>query len=155
MTEVCKTQGCNKPTKTRGLCNRCDQRRWRAKNPQRSKDIQREWRQRNSENASVRDHHYYIFRKRIPSYLGMPFYAAWNPDCGGSFKAGSEWIIGNIGRRPDPNHQLHIIDRRIGFMPWNLVWVPKDMHRQEEMLNRVLRENQNLRLEIESLRVAR
>jgi hypothetical protein len=85
--------------------------------------------------------------------VGLPFCPAWNPRCGGSFLAGAQWIIENLGRRPNNRHHLHIVDRHLGFVPNNLVWVPKEKHVQEEMLNRLLLENQNLRTENERLRL--
>lgn len=85
----------------------------------------------------------------------MPFFEAWNPDTGGSFKVGAAWIIENIGPRPAEPYELHIINRRLGFMPGNLAWVPQDRHQQEELINRLLLENQNLRKENEALRRTR
>ena len=81
----------------------------------------------------------------------MPFELWWNPDLGGSFKAAEEWIIENIGKRPDKTYQLHVVDRNLGFVPGNLTWVPTNKHRREELVNRLLLENQNLRKHIEEL----
>jgi hypothetical protein len=81
----------------------------------------------------------------VSTYAGMPFCDDWNPKKGGSVNAGEQWIVQHLGRRPAPDYQLHIVDRRIGFMPGNLVWVPRDKHRREEMIYRLLFEVQTLR----------
>jgi len=94
--------------------------------------------------------HCYWIRKELSTYKGMPFFDDWNPDQGGSYRAGAYWIAENIGRRPDTKHQLHIIDRRIGFMPGNLIWVPQDKHRREEMIYKLLLEVQTLKNSYES-----
>ncbi|MGH2508387.1 MAG: hypothetical protein ACRDHZ_13460 [Ktedonobacteraceae bacterium] len=94
------------------------------------------------ERNTVRCHHRLIFQLRRPTYAGMPFFDNWNPDKGGSFNAGAQWIIENLGHRPAGNYQLHIVDRRAGFTPGNLEWVPREKHRQSEMIDRLLLEIQ-------------
>jgi len=88
------------------------------------KERSRAWRKRNPEFMSVQHHHAYIFDVRNSnntSYAGMPFFDSWNPHTGGSFRAGSDWIVANLGKRPD-GCSLHIIHHDIGFMPGNLEW---------------------------------
>lgn len=80
------------------------------------------------------------------SYRNMPFYEKWNPQKGGSYVAAEKWILENIGPRPkDGKYHLHVVDRRVGFMPGNLSWIPVGAHKREELLNKVLLENQQLR----------
>ena len=52
----------------------------------------------------------------------MDFFPEWNPDKGGSYKAGAVWIIENLGPRPN-GASLHMIDRDQGFVPDNLMWL--------------------------------
>lgn len=61
----------------------------------------------------------------------MPFYDAWNPAKGGSWAAGAQWIIDNIGRRPKGT-TLHIVEHSLGFVPDNLEWTHprKQSHQQ-------------------------
>lgn len=98
--------------------------------------------------------HYGCIRNGYSTYKGMPFFDGWNPDKGGSYQAGERWIIENLGHRlgSGKEYQLHIIDRRLGFVPGNLCWVPLNKHKQEEMMNRLLLENQNLKIENEKLK---
>lgn len=80
------------------------------------------------------------------SYRNMPFFDAWNPKKSGSYLTGEKWIIKNIGEKPaDGRYNLHIIDRRIGFMPENLMWIPIGAHKREELLNKTLIENKQLK----------
>lgn len=83
-------------------------------------------------------HHLHFIRKEVSTYAGMPFCAFWDPKKGGSYKAGEDWIVNNIGRRPAKGYDLHIVDRQIGFMPGNLQWVPRDHHRRKELINQLL-----------------
>ena len=105
----------------------------------------------NPERVAVKGHYDAIHAvKRCPTYTGMPFFKDWSPKTGGSYDAGAQWIIENIGRRPGSGteYHLHIVDRKIGFMPGNLQWVPREKHAQEEMINKLLLENQNLRQQL-------
>jgi hypothetical protein len=75
-----------------------------------------------------------------PAYFGMPWHDGWNKDKEGLLAA-RDWIIATLGFRPEGGkykYQLHVIDRAIGFVPGNLVWVSKDKHRQQEMINVLL-----------------
>ena len=104
------------------------------------------------EYATVCDHHYAIKKSYVnpafKSYKNVPFYDGWNPDKGGTFMTGMLWIIENLEVRKPGDH-LHIIDRKIGFMPGNLVWVPRSGHKQEEMINKLLLENSKLKKKLQ------
>src|SRR6266571_8902933 len=50
---------------------------------------------------TVYHHWYFVFKSQDENYKGMPFFDDWNPDKGGSFRAGAEWIIATIGKRPE------------------------------------------------------
>lgn len=127
-------------------------RAWRAAHREESRSQVATWRRLNPIYTTVANHYRSILAGKNPAYSGMPFFGAWNPKAGGSFDAGVKWIGDNLGPRPNRNFQLHIVDRRPGFVPGNLQWVPRDKHIQEEMVNRLLLENQNLRHENETLR---
>jgi len=81
----------------------------------------------------------------------MPFFDAWNPEKGGEFRLGAQWILANLGPRPDKKYHLHIVNRALGFVPGNLQWVPSDHHRQEELINHLLLENQQLKAALVSV----
>lgn len=78
------------------------------------------------EYRTVVSHWNFIFNPRtanaIASYKDMPFYDKWNPNKGGSYKTGMQWILDNLGQRPGPKHSLDIIKHDVGFMPGNLRW---------------------------------
>jgi hypothetical protein len=115
-----------------------------------------------TEERSVRSHHFSIFgtknRSAAKNYEGMPFEDAWNPKMGGSFKAGGEWIIANLGKRPE-GCWLHIVDHEKGFVPGNLEWTHPKKQVAEQMFKIIARqrheikelqiENQKLRAEIQ------
>lgn len=103
--------------------------------------------------TSVRLHLYHINRES-PSYRGMPFFDGWNPKLGGLIRDGVAWIFENIGARPQGRWELHIIDRRIGFMPGNLQWVPKEAHKSEEMIAKLLLQVRSLQEENRQLKEA-
>lgn len=179
---ICKIEGCDRPVKVKGFCyrhynnalraanidrERAKEKTRRVKNRKRRSAYFKKWRKlslqklaackarwyaANIERESVRGHHYFICRRTRPSYVGLSFFDGWNPDKGGSFKAGAQWIIENLGKRPSKRHDLHIVDRRIGFVPGNLAWVPKEKHIQEELIHKLMLENQILRAENEQLR---
>lgn len=120
------------------------------KNREKMNAHSRAWSKAHAERVSVISHHHAIFSPknvRHANYKGMPFFDDWNPDMCGSFRAGAQWIINNIGRRPGSGkeYHLHIVDRKIGFVPGNLQWVPRERHQQEEMIAKLLLENQDLR----------
>jgi hypothetical protein len=85
--------------------------------------------------TSVYHHHRCIFkgRTRERTYKNMPFFDAWNPDKGGSFRVGADWIRDNLGERPDKASSLHVIpDTGLGFVPGNLVWATKQTQGAEQ-----------------------
>jgi len=160
MKQICRTEHCLKPIHAKGLCYNCYRRAWyaadivhqrirqkksrkrnRAKNVARSK----QWNRQHPEYGAVTSHFRVICRTKNPNYFGIPFFDAWNPDREGSIKTGEQWILNNLGPRPSSTHQLHIVDRKLGFVPNNLQWVPRERHKQEEMIAKLLRENQQLR----------
>lgn len=110
-------------------------RKSRIKQARRVKANRDAWAANHRERMSVTNHYRWIFKSNNRTYVGMSFYDEWNPKKGGSFDAGANWIIANLGRRPGENYQLHIIDRSVGFVPGNLEWQPRDKHRQAELIN--------------------
>jgi len=103
------------------------------------------------EYKTIQDHLGLIFNKnykRHKDYKNMPFYDKWNPKMGGSILAGMNWIFANLPKRQQDGH-LHIIDKKIGFMPGNLTWIPNGRHKREELLNKVLLENSRLKKKLE------
>jgi len=97
--------------------------------------------------------HLQFIQRGTSTYKNMPFFDGWNPKTGGSTRAGYIWILENLGPRPtNGKHELHIIDRAIGFMPGNLRWVPCVLHKREEFINQVILENQTLRTENQRLK---
>lgn len=99
------------------------------------------------EYKTVQGHFHHIFTdvSHRPWYKDMPFCDDWNPQKGGSFASGAKWLIENIGKKPEGKWELHIIDKKTGFVPGNLSWVPKENHKQEEMIAKLLLENQRLK----------
>jgi len=84
---------------------------------------------RNAKNyirLSVRQHHISIFGNKKGNgtrscYSGMLFFKDWDPARGGSFQAGADWIVENIGERPNENASLHVDHTTgLGFAPNNL-----------------------------------
>lgn len=100
-------------------------------------------------------------------YADMPFHAAWNPDKGGSFKAGMLDLIADIGERavwakehgvPERSVSLHIIDHAKGFVPGNLAWETKAVQSREQMCHLIAKlshENIQLKKENRQLRAAK
>jgi hypothetical protein len=148
MKKPCITPGCTKFARAKGICGSCESRARYAKNPKRG----RPWIASHSEHISIRTH-YNMIRNGDQYYGGMPFFAEWAPDKGGSYSAGAKWIIENLGKRPDKTYQLHIIDREIGFMPGNLQWVHRTKHRQEELVEKLKAEIKQLRRKLAELNV--
>jgi hypothetical protein len=98
-----------------------------------------------SEFHSIIGHRHSIFIKKAPAYVGMPFYSKWDPNRGGSYETALHWLIDNLGPRPASDYHLHIINRQLGFVPNNLMWVPHDRHRQQEMIAKQALEIQQLK----------
>ncbi len=102
---------------------------WRKANPARVRAY------RSPEQNSVRHHRYAILSSKNPrnaNYKGMPFFDGWNPKKGGSSKAGADWIIANLGKRPK-GCSLHIIDHAKGFVPGNLEWASPQKQNNQRM----------------------
>jgi hypothetical protein len=66
----------------------------------------------------------------------MPFYDEWNPDKGGSYQAGADWIIANIGKRPE-GCTIDVIKHELGFVPGNLRWAPPKGQAANKMYKRL------------------
>jgi len=91
------------------------------------------------------------YKAKNATYAKMPFFASWDPQQGGRPIAGAQWIVENLGHKPSKDHELHIIDRHLGFVPENLAWVPREDHKREELLTKLLIENQQLKTRIAEL----
>lgn len=128
--------------------------KYKRAHPEKIRAYKKLYRSTHPELATVSNHYRFIFKQNIKAYRGMPFFDAWNPQQGGRLFAGAQWISENIGHRPSKTHHLHIVNRRLGFVPGNLQWVPQDQHCQEELIPKLLLEIQNLRNEIAILRKA-
>lgn len=91
---------------------------------------------------------------RYHGYEGMPAYDAWNPKHGSQVVVNAvREIIAEIGDKPSRDYNLHIIDRRVGFWPGNLMWIPAVQHKRAEMLNRLIEENHHLKQELADSRL--
>lgn len=93
------------------------------------------------EYATVAGHYHRIFNPKSPqhsSYKGMSFFDGWNPKKGGSYQAGADWIITNLGKRPE-NTSLHIVDHLKGFVPGNLEWTHPKKQTAEQMFKIIAR----------------
>ena len=111
----------------------------------------RNWSQSHPIAASLRNHHRYIFRLKTKWYVDMPFYDAWNYDKGGSFIEGENCLLKEIGPKPGKFYDLHVVDKSVGIMPGNLVWVPRDRHKREELVFKQALEIKQLRERIKYL----
>jgi hypothetical protein len=95
-----------------------------SENPEVYREQSRKWAREHPEYVSVHSHWRVIYNPKTTghkNYEGMPFFDAWNPDKGGSFQAGADWIIANLGKRPE-SCSLNIIEHELGFVPGNLEW---------------------------------
>lgn len=114
--------------------------------------VTRRWDKEHPEHITVARHWYYIFksrRKDARTYKGMPFFDGWNPDKGGSFQAGADWIIANLGRRPK-GHTMHIVDHEKGFWPTNLEWASLRRQSAKQMF-KIIADLRHLIRELEDL----
>jgi hypothetical protein len=135
--------------------NKNNSKRWAAANPEKVRAAHQKHYKNNVEYYTIRSHYLNIFKRSYPAYKNLAFYDGWNPDKGGSFQSGADWIIENLGRRPDDTrYELHIIrrypdpenlEKPYGFVPNNLIWIPKKEHRRQEMLEKILLENLELK----------
>jgi len=100
------------------------------------------------EYRTVSSHYHYIFnpnRRGHDVYHGMPFFDEWNPDKGGSFRAGADWIIANLGKRPE-GCTLHVVDHEKGFMPDNLEWTSPRKQIHQQMVKIIAQQRHEIRL---------
>ncbi len=178
---TCSVPECSRPAHSRGFCHphydcRRDQdqqrKEWRRKirktqvenglcstpycknypaSGRKSCIMHQESKQLSPERRTVIQHLSHIFTGR-KGYGGMVFCPQWSPSHGGSYDTGEKWVLDNLGPRPrDGKYHLHIVDRRLGFVPDNLQWVPCGQHKREEMINKLLLEVQNLRAELKKV----
>lgn len=155
-TIVCKD--CGKETERTGRrqmrCSVCAAIAWKVSSS--------EWAARNSreniEYNTVKRHHYMIFRcenPRYKGYKGMPFFDGWDPEKGGSFEIGANWIKENLGCRPEGKISLDIVHHEIGFMPGNLRWSEQKgqlSNQMRKVITRLKHENDLLKKENEYLK---
>lgn len=85
-------------------------------------------------NAVYSHYHAKYFLKRL-SYQKMEFFDEWNPEKDGSLVKGSLWIRENLGPKPGPDWELHVLKTKKyphGFFgPGGIVWRHKrDRHDQ-------------------------
>lgn len=130
-------------------------RKYRTAHPDKIRTYKQRQHEARPEYFTVANHRRIIFNlkdKNHRFYHNMPFFTKWDPAKGGSTGAGEKWILKHLGRRPSKRYHLHIINRRLGFIPGNLAWVPLDKHQKEELIPKLLLEIQKLRAEIQMLR---
>jgi hypothetical protein len=99
------------------------------------------------EYVTVVTHYQVIFnpkQKQHKNYIGMPFFEEWNPKKGGSLKVGAEWIIKNIGRRPE-GASLHVVDPILGFVPGNLEWTHRKKQNREQLVKIIARQRHEIK----------
>lgn len=106
---------------------------------------------------SVINHFKWVYNPHNPAryhgYKGMPAYEPWNPANGSlAIAKAVRDILAEIGDKPGRDYNLHIVDKRIGFWPGNLMWIPVVAHKRAEMLNQLIEENHRLHEEIALLR---
>jgi hypothetical protein len=130
--------------------------KWDKEHPEYHRKLQQRRRKENPEWFSVMNHWHLILGNRSknnPSYVGMPFCDEWNPKKGGSFVAGSDWIIKNLGKRPE-GCSLHIVDHQKGFVPGNLEWASLKRQNAEQMFKIIANQRHRIKeLEDEIIRL--
>lgn len=93
-----------------------------------------------SEYATVASHFHWIFNpnaKQHKYYSRMFVYKDWNPKKGGSVWKAVKWILENIGKKPDKNWSLDIIEHSKGFAPGNLRWASGFTQKQNQIHRRL------------------
>jgi endogenous inhibitor of DNA gyrase (YacG/DUF329 family) len=107
---------------------------------------QSKWAKKQTEYRTVHAHYVWIFRKdgTHRTYKGMPFFDGWNPKKGGSFRAGANWILENLGRRPKGT-TLHIIDHEKGFTPNNLEWTHPRKQSNQQMFKIIAQQRHRIK----------
>jgi hypothetical protein len=107
------------------------------------------------EDTSLRSHHNWIFGTKtkppLKNYEGMPFCDAWNPDKGGSFLAGGQWIRDNLVK-PLGRISLHVVDPLKGFVPGNLEWTHPVKQIREQMHKIIARQRHQINQQSEYIR---
>lgn len=91
--------------------------------------------------------HYDGIRKpygRHRCYKNMPFFDGWNPRKGGSWYAGFQWILKNLGRRPKGT-SLHIINHAKGFVPGNLEWTHPQKQSNQQMFKIIAQQQHEIK----------
>jgi hypothetical protein len=91
------------------------------------------------EYSTVARHHCYIFNGASHHhylYAGLPFFTGWNPQKGGSYQAGAQWIVENLGKKPGLAWSIDIIKRELGFVPGNLRWATRRTQQTNRYNNR-------------------
>lgn len=90
------------------------------------------------EYGTLYNHWSWIFNKTkqlYPAYKNMLFFDAWNPNKGGSFAIGTQWICEHLGFKPGPKFQLHVLKTKKhphGFFgPGGIVW-RREMDRHDQ-----------------------
>lgn len=109
--------------------------------------LAKEYFQGHPELQSVANHRYAICSRKSKRkvYRGLPFYKAWDPARGGSYRAGEQWIIQNLGKRPKST-TLHIIDHEKGFVPGNLEWTHPRKQNNQQMFKIIAQLKHKIRL---------
>jgi hypothetical protein len=141
------------------VCHECSQKRekaskdaYRAAHKEEIKARVAAYEAAHREEISVRNHHHWIFgtKKTSPrnNYEGVPFEDTWNPEKGGSFRAGGNWIIANLGKRPE-GCSLHIIPNGKGFVPGNLVWTYLKGQTADQMFKIIARQKHQIQQQSE------
>jgi hypothetical protein len=81
------------------------------------------------EYGTVRHHYALVFysgTQQHKNYKNMIFFDDWAPCKGGSIIEGGQWIIKNLGAKPGPDWQLHVLKTRKyphGFFgPGGIMW---------------------------------
>jgi len=120
--------------------------------PEKDKKMHADYRENHREEAKAlsaewnKTHKEYIVKQSSQkNYKGMPFFDEWNPDKGGSFQAGADWIILNLGKRPSGS-TLHIISHELGFVPGNLEWTHPRKQCNQQMFKIIAQQRHEIKL---------
>jgi hypothetical protein len=104
--------------------------------------------------VSVWSHYRHILNldgKGGTNYKDMPFYDGWNPKKGGSIRVGADWIITNLGKRPE-GCTMHIVDHEKGFVPGNLEWTHPRKQDHQQMFKIIAQQRHRIKeLEAEAV----
>jgi hypothetical protein len=125
---------------------------WRQANKPLIKKFNEEWSASHKEHTSVRNHYYWIFNPKSSShkyYKGMPFFDGWNPKKGGSWVAGADWILKNLGPQP-LGATMHVVHHDLGYIPGNLEWASPKKQINQQMYKITAQQRHKIK-ELESL----